>query len=169
MIFTAQILMVTQTKSANSAILSNTNQLQHLVFIDSQVSDYSYLATGVIPGAEVIVLEPERDGIKQITKALNSYSFSYPVSLHIVSHGSPGCLYLGNSELSLDTLDNYKQDLKTWFPPSPDTFHTPYSLLPSTDKACLVCTDSPLPTHHSLLPTPFQVYVFNKVENLNSS
>ncbi len=108
----------------------------NIVFIDSNVPDLAYLAKGVIPGTEVIILEPERDGIKQITQALNSYS--YPVSLHIVSHGSPGCLYLGNSELSLDTLDNYKQDLKTWFPPSPHaslsspsphTFHTPYSLL----------------------------------------
>ncbi|WP_364305926.1 DUF4347 domain-containing protein [Moorena sp. SIO4A5] len=25
-------------------------------------------------------------------------------AIHIVSHGSPGCLYLGNSQLSLDTL-----------------------------------------------------------------
>ncbi|MDJ0633337.1 MAG: SdrD B-like domain-containing protein, partial [Xenococcaceae cyanobacterium MO_188.B29] len=105
--------MATQTKSANSVSLSHTNQVQHLVFIDSNVSDYAYLAAGVIPGAEVIILEPNQDGIKQITQALNFYS--YPVSLHIVSHGSPGCLYLGNSELSLDTLDNYKQDLKTWF------------------------------------------------------
>ena len=111
--------MVTQTKLANSITLSNTNQVQHLVFIDSQVSDYAYLASGVIPGTEVIILEPNQNGIKQITKALNSDSYSYPVSLHIVSHGSPGCLYLGNSQLSLDTLDKYKQDLKTWFSYSP--------------------------------------------------
>ena len=105
--------MATQTKSANSVSLSHTNQVQHLVFIDSNVSDYAYLAAGVIPGAEVIILEPNQDGIKQITQALNFYS--YPVSLHIVSHGSPGCLYLGNSELSLDTLAEYTEELRSWF------------------------------------------------------
>ena len=116
------MFMVTQTKSANSITLSSTNQVQYLVFIDSNVSDYSYLAAGVIPGAEVIILEPNQDGIKQITKALNSYSYSYPISLHIVSHGAPGCLYLGNTQLSLDTLAEYKEELKNLVLqlPSPD-------------------------------------------------
>ena len=69
--------MITQTKSANSANLSSIDRLQHLVFIDSNVTDYSYLATGAMSGAEVIILDPDRDVIKQITEALNSYSYSY--------------------------------------------------------------------------------------------
>ena len=35
-------------------------------------------------------------------------------SIHIVSHGSPGCLYLGNSQLSLDTLNSYQTQLESW-------------------------------------------------------
>lgn len=35
-------------------------------------------------------------------------------TLHIVSHGSPGCVYLGNSELSLNTLKQYTPQLKNW-------------------------------------------------------
>ena len=53
------------------------------------------------------------DGIKQITKTLEQYP--HLSSLHIVAHGKPGCLYLGKSQLSLDTLESYTQDLKTWF------------------------------------------------------
>ena len=109
--------MVTTTTQANTQIFSSPiiqKSIQHLVFIDSNVPDYDYLSRGVIPGAEVIILEPDRDGIKQITKVLSSYSFSNSVSLHLVSHGSPGCLYLGNSKLSLETLSQYELDLQTW-------------------------------------------------------
>ncbi|MDE5089696.1 MAG: DUF4347 domain-containing protein, partial [Trichodesmium sp. St16_bin2-tuft] len=32
----------------------------------------------------------------------------------MISHGSPGCLYLGNSQLSLDTLKGYEPQLQQW-------------------------------------------------------
>ncbi|MDE5080408.1 MAG: DUF4347 domain-containing protein, partial [Trichodesmium sp. St18_bin1] len=35
-------------------------------------------------------------------------------TLHIISHGSPGCLYLGNSQLSLDTLKQYAPEVQQW-------------------------------------------------------
>lgn len=86
-----------------------------LVAIDSQVENYQTLATGVIPGTEVIILEANRNGVEQITELLKQKSYS---TVHIISHGSPGCLYLGNSQLNLDNLNTYKNHLKTWFSPS---------------------------------------------------
>jgi hypothetical protein len=83
-----------------------------IVFIDSEVNDYQTLAEGIVAGAEVIILNHKQDGIEQITEVLRQKPDS---TVHIVSHGSPGCLYLGNTQLSLDTLDNYKQELQTWF------------------------------------------------------
>lgn len=109
--------MFNSAKLANYDFLKHVNRTQHLVFIDSNVTDYSYLATRVLPGVKVIILDPNQDGIKQITKALNLYSS--PLSIHIVSHGSPGCIYLGNTQLSLDTLNEYREELKTWFNPTP--------------------------------------------------
>ena len=97
----------------------HTTPRLNLVFIDSHVPDHAYLAQGVIPDTEVLILKPDQDSIKQITKALKYYSYSYPLSLHIVSHGLPGCLSLGNTQLSLDTLNEYTEDLKTWFSNSP--------------------------------------------------
>jgi VCBS repeat-containing protein len=83
-----------------------------VVFIDSTVDDYQTLVNGVIPGARVVLLNPTRDGVEQITETLKErISLS---SVHIVSHGSPGCLYLGNTQLSLDTLDYYADRLQAW-------------------------------------------------------
>jgi protocatechuate 3,4-dioxygenase beta subunit len=85
---------------------------QQIVFVDSQVADYQALTAGVKPGIKVIVLEANSDGIEQITSVLKEKVYS---QVHIVSHGSPGCLYLGNTQLSLDTLDKYQQELQSWF------------------------------------------------------
>lgn len=83
-----------------------------LVAIDASVDDWEILARGVLPGAKVIVLLPERDGVKQITAALKHCSAI--ASIHIVSHGTPGCLYLGNARLNLFTLERYAADLEEW-------------------------------------------------------
>ncbi|MCA1993362.1 MAG: DUF4347 domain-containing protein [Coleofasciculus sp. S288] len=88
-----------------------------IVFIDSAVDDYQTLVNGVIPGAEIILLNPAHDGIEQITEVLKGRT--NPSTVHIISHGSPGCLYLGNTQLSLDTLDRYTPQLQTWFTTPP--------------------------------------------------
>ncbi|NEN91321.1 MAG: DUF4347 domain-containing protein [Okeania sp. SIO3H1] len=61
---------------------------------------------------ETITLESNRDGIKQITEVLAQRSNIN--AIHIISHGSPGCLYLGNAELNLDTINNYIWNLQQW-------------------------------------------------------
>jgi len=68
----------------------------------------------VIDYAIVLVLAPKQNGIDQITTALKRY---HPVtSLHVIAHGTPGCLYLGNTELSLDTVADYADSLQLWLP-----------------------------------------------------
>ena len=84
-----------------------------IVFIDAQISDYPILAAGVEAGTEVIILDATKDGISQITEELaNRRDIT---GVHIVSHGAPGCVYLGNAQLSLDTLSKYAQQLQQWF------------------------------------------------------
>ena len=98
----------------NAAVFNQTlASTKQIVFIDSQVEDYQFLAQGVLPGIEKVILDRDRNGIEQITEVLNQKgNFSL---VHIVSHGSPGCLYLGNSQLSLDTIDRYRSNLRSWF------------------------------------------------------
>ncbi|MDJ0569991.1 MAG: DUF4347 domain-containing protein, partial [Pleurocapsa sp. MO_192.B19] len=98
----------------NTAISQNIfTPAQQIIFIDSQVEDYQLLAAGVIPGIETVILEHNRDGIEQITAVLQRKDNL--TAVHIVSHGSPGCLYLGNSQLSLNSLNKYQLELQTWF------------------------------------------------------
>ncbi|MBD1914725.1 MULTISPECIES: DUF4347 domain-containing protein [Cyanophyceae] len=87
---------------------------QSVVFIDANVSDVQHLVNGALPGVAVKVLAADVDGIAQIT----NYLEAYPVStVHIVSHGAPGILYLGNTELNLTNLENHAQALQSWFSP----------------------------------------------------
>lgn len=89
------------------------NLIPALVVIDPGLPDYQTLAAGVLPGAQILILNSYQDGVEQITTTLNHLP---PVqTLHIVSHGKPGCLYLGKSQLNLDTLAHYAPVLQNWF------------------------------------------------------
>ncbi len=84
----------------------------NLVFIDLSVEDSQALLNGVMPGAEAILLDPQRDGIEQITAVLGDRSNIN--SLHIVSHGTPACLHLGSTQLHLGNLSAYAHQLRQW-------------------------------------------------------
>ena len=95
---------------------ANSKNLNHsgfgmLVVIDRNVDDISTLVNGVLADAKVLVLNLATDSIEQITRALAEETFN---SLHIVSHGAPGVLYLGNNPLTLDNLDHYSYQLQEW-------------------------------------------------------
>ena len=95
-------------------ILTSKTQTQEnaIVLIDANVEDYPILAAGVHAGMEVAILHPAEDGIAQITSILserNGIEF-----IHIISHGSPGCLYLGNTVLNLENLQDYASELTQW-------------------------------------------------------
>ncbi|MEH2298469.1 MAG: DUF4347 domain-containing protein [Nostoc sp.] len=81
-----------------------------LLFIDATVNDIETLLQGALPGIEGHILSGEQDGVAQITQILQHRPEVNTV--HIVSHGAPGCLYLGNSQLNLDTLKNYASQLQ---------------------------------------------------------
>jgi hypothetical protein len=88
------------------------NQVATVVFVDAGVENYQQLVDGVIPTAEVFVLDAAADGIEQISQVLQQRQNIDAV--HIVSHGAPGCLYLGNTQLSLDTFNRYASQLQQW-------------------------------------------------------
>ena len=84
----------------------------NIVFIDSNVEGSYGLISQKTDNTEVIVLDPNRDGIQQISEVLASEADVS--SIHLVSHGQPGKINLGNTELSLDTLDTYRDRLQNW-------------------------------------------------------
>ena len=84
----------------------------HIVFIDAAVDAIDELIQQLKPGHHVVYLDANQDGVEQITQAIAHHPV--PATIHIVSHGTPGCLYLGNAELSLSTLDRYASHLSQW-------------------------------------------------------
>ena len=97
----------------NVGISREIESPQQIVFIDSNVDDYESLANGVLPGIKVVILDSSSDGFGQITRVIQKYP--QISSIHIVSHGAPGCLYLGNSLLNVNNIDNYySQKLEGW-------------------------------------------------------
>ncbi|WP_193200324.1 DUF4347 domain-containing protein [Nostoc sp. MG11] len=98
-----------QTKLLNDR---HNSTLHSIVFVDANVDDIQTLVDGVIAEAQVIVLDPQIDGVSQITTALQGRTDIR--AIHIVAHGAPGCLYLGSSELSLKTINAYDTQLSAW-------------------------------------------------------
>jgi len=88
------------------------NKSTSIVFIDSKVDDYSSLIPGIASEIKIVLLDSVSDGLEKITATLQTSEYK---EVHLISHGSPGCLYLGNNQLSLDILSEYTEVLKTWF------------------------------------------------------
>src|SRR4028118_504154 len=97
------ILINLKTQASGSAI----------AFIDTQVENYQSLIAGVKPGTEVVVLDGNRDAIDQITDILGDRSNID--SIHIISHGAPGSLQLGDGSVSLDDIEGDRHSLQQWF------------------------------------------------------
>jgi hypothetical protein len=90
----------------------NSTKTDVLVIIDAQVQDCKQLLKGVVPGVNVKLLNTTQDGVRQITQTLGENPNLSEI--HILSHGCQGSLQLGNTQLSLDTLKLYANELKTW-------------------------------------------------------
>ncbi len=113
---TALLILLLRVENANPATSGNIS-LQHaaqdeLVFIDQALPDLSTLLAGIRPGTEVILLDPNRDGIQQIAEALRGRKGVR--ALHILSHGQAGSIQLGKSILSLENLPEYASLLSQW-------------------------------------------------------
>ncbi|QLE56732.1 DUF4347 domain-containing protein [Nostoc sp. TCL26-01] len=100
-------MTLTKTPTNIATSLQNTT----LVVIDAGVQDYQLLLTGITPTTPVLILHPQQDGIEQITALISQQQIH---SLQIIAHGSPGNLQLGNTQLNLDNLYHYQQQLQQW-------------------------------------------------------
>ncbi|CAD0227786.1 DUF4347 domain-containing protein [Planktothrix agardhii] len=88
------------------------DQVKTVVVIDSSVDNYETLLQGVDPNAEVIILDPNQDGIAQISSILSTQKDID--ALHIISHGESGSLQLGTTVINANNLDQYSTQLSQW-------------------------------------------------------
>lgn len=99
-------------KSQNRPELSHDCDCRPIVFIDSRIYNHNIIVQQLIPEVRAIVIGSQCNGVRDIGDIMRS---SCCQEIHLMCHGSPGCLYLGNSELSLSTLTQYNLDLQGWF------------------------------------------------------
>ena len=69
-----------------------------IVFIDAGVADKATLIAGIAPGAIVVELNPNRDGLQQIAETVRGYSNI--ASIQIISHGDVAEFRLGDATYS---------------------------------------------------------------------
>ena len=82
-----------------------------LIFIDNRITNRTELLKQLPSDSRIIELNATQDGLQQIADAVSGYSNLD--SIHLISHGSAGALYLGNSVLNSQTLPNYSTALNT--------------------------------------------------------
>jgi len=89
---------------------------QAIAFIDAAVEGSEMLIQGMRP--EVVAQRLETDALAQMTARLAQNS--HVDEVHLVCHGEPGCLYLGDIRLDTKRLEDYAALLKQWFAPGRD-------------------------------------------------
>ncbi len=94
------------------ASLQISGREKAIVFVDSNVKDYSMLLAGVNSGVEVVILSSDQDGLMQITDTLACHNELDRI--HIVSHGNQAELLLGNIALNPESLPYYHRALQSW-------------------------------------------------------
>lgn len=83
-----------------------------LVVFDTRIPNLEQLRAGLSPDAEVLVLDPNRDGVSQITEAL---AIAPAQSLYVVAHGGPGELQLGSELFNSESLERQAALIGQWF------------------------------------------------------
>lgn len=82
-----------------------------IVVVDAALPDYRSLVNDLALRHEVIVLYPHQDGIAHLAQTLAHRAVS---ALHLLCHGAPGCLFLGNTRLDSHTLKRYARLVRRW-------------------------------------------------------
>jgi VCBS repeat-containing protein len=89
-----------------------------LVFIDTDVPDYQQILDDLLAARdegrrlEIILLDNGRDGVEQITEALQQHQGVD--AIHLISHGDEATVDLGNVQLSQQNLAGYQAQLRAW-------------------------------------------------------
>lgn len=92
---------------------------RELVVVDGGVQDYQTLLNDLGRGSlvrsreiEAILIDTSVDGVDALTKVLEQVKDLR--AIHLVSHGGPGMLKLGNVTLTAENLDQYADQIRSW-------------------------------------------------------
>jgi hypothetical protein len=88
-----------------------TSQTQSVFFIDARVADIENLTMQLPSGSEWFLISGDSHGLFQIQQALaNRTNLD---AIHLITHGSPGSVSLGNGVLNEGNINEFKQQLES--------------------------------------------------------
>ena len=82
-----------------------------MVFVDGQVGDVQQLLAGLSSNAEIVVLDPTKDGLQQMADYLQGREGLDAV--HLLSHGADGTVQVGNVWLASSNLAEHRAALES--------------------------------------------------------
>ncbi|MFJ4375476.1 DUF4347 domain-containing protein [Pseudomonas japonica] len=90
---------------------SDSSQRQEVVFVDGQVGNVNQMLTGLSPNAEIVVLDPSKDGLQQMADYLKGRENLD--AIHLLSHGADGTVQAGNVWLAQSNLAQHSAALES--------------------------------------------------------
>ncbi|MFM0120698.1 DUF4347 domain-containing protein [Paraburkholderia sp. RL18-101-BIB-B] len=105
-------------ESANAALypgvpaLAPNPHATEILFVDPRVSNWQTLAAGVKSDVQVVLIDPDRDGIAQVTAALKGRPDL--TAIHFLTYGQAGQLELGNAPVTAATLASHAGQVASW-------------------------------------------------------
>ncbi|PLP95591.1 hypothetical protein CYD26_03025 [Pseudomonas sp. FFUP_PS_473] len=98
--------------AASTADTRSTQSERHeVVFIDGQVANVDQLVAGLGSNAEVVILDPSKDGLQQMADYLKGRENLD--AIHLLSHGADGTVQLGNVWLASNNLAQHSEALQS--------------------------------------------------------
>ena len=91
---------------------ASASRTGRIVFIDQGVENVGELVAGLAEGDELVLLQPDQDGLAQITQVLSRRS--NVASVHIIAHGAAGQLQLGDRVVDRDVVLQRQDELRGW-------------------------------------------------------
>ncbi|MFK8112025.1 MAG: DUF4347 domain-containing protein [Rubripirellula sp.] len=91
---------------------TSTSTATEIAFVDSNLAGMNELIGVIDRGAEIVLIDPSADPIDQITDMLRGRTNIR--ALHIVSHGQPGELLIGDQVVNSEHLQENANKLRSW-------------------------------------------------------
>jgi hypothetical protein len=108
---TAQVIGDSAQGFLENPLVAGTGSAE-LIFVDPRVQDYEVLTQGLKESGDIVVLDVNQDGVRQIADSLAEREEVSAV--HILSHGAAGKITLGSSMLDAGSLESYAEELRSW-------------------------------------------------------
>ena len=83
-----------------------------ILFVDARVANWQSLASSVKSDVQVVLIDPGKDGIDQVTAALQGRHDL--TSIQFLTYGQPGQLELGSSAVTAASLSSHAAEVASW-------------------------------------------------------